>query len=84
DGVYVVPAFVGLGAPYWDSDVRGAVFGLTRGTEKEQFIRATLESLAYQTRDVLYAMEQDSGISLKTLRVDGGASANNFLMQFQS
>lgn len=82
DGVYVVPAFVGLGAPYWDSDVRGAVFGLTRGTEKEQFIRATLESLAYQTRDVLYAMEQDSGISLKTLRVDGGASANNFLMQF--
>ncbi|EJP0774061.1 glycerol kinase GlpK, partial [Listeria monocytogenes] len=72
DGVYVVPAFVGLGAPYWDSDVRGAVFGLTRGTEKEQFIRATLESLAYQTRDVLYAMEQDSGISLKTLRVDGG------------
>ncbi|AHI56034.1 glycerol kinase GlpK [Listeria ivanovii] len=84
DGVYVVPAFVGLGAPYWDSDVRGAVFGLTRGTEKEQFIRATLESLAYQTRDVLYAMEQDSGIKLKTLRVDGGASANNFLMQFQS
>lgn len=67
DGVYVVPAFVGLGAPYWDSDVRGAVFGLTRGTEKEQFIRATLESLAYQTRDVLYAMEQDSGISLKNV-----------------
>lgn len=84
DGVYVVPAFVGLGAPYWDSDVRGAVFGLTRGTEKEQFIRATLESLAYQTRDVLQAMEQDSKITLKALRVDGGASANNFLMQFQS
>lgn len=63
DGVYVVPAFVGLGAPYWDSDVRGAVFGLTRGTEKEQFIRATLESLAYQTRDVLYAMEQDSELA---------------------
>lgn len=84
DGVYVVPAFVGLGAPYWDSDVRGAVFGLTRGTTKEHFIRATLESLAYQTKDVLDAMEADSGISLKTLRVDGGAVANNFLMQFQS
>lgn len=84
DGVYVVPAFVGLGAPYWDSDVRGAVFGLTRGTEKEQFVRATLESLAYQTRDVLHAMEEDSKIKLKALRVDGGASANNFLMQFQA
>ncbi len=84
DGVYVVPAFVGLGAPYWDSDVRGAVFGITRGTEKEHFIRATLESLAYQTRDVLHAMEQDSKIELKTLRVDGGASANDFLMQFQA
>ncbi|EIA21048.1 glycerol kinase [Listeria fleischmannii 1991] len=84
DGVYVVPAFVGLGAPYWDSDVRGAVFGLTRGTEKEQFVRATLESLAYQTRDVLHAMEEDSKIKLKALRVDGGASANDFLMQFQA
>lgn len=84
EGVYVVPAFVGLGTPYWDSDVRGAVFGLTRGTQKEHFIRATLESLAYQTKDVLDAMEVDSGISLKTLRVDGGAVANNFLMQFQS
>lgn len=84
DGVYVVPAFVGLGAPYWDSDVRGAIFGLTRGTDKEHFVRATLESLAYQTRDVLTAMEQDSGIELKTLRVDGGAVTNNFLMQFQS
>lgn len=84
DGVYVVPAFVGLGAPYWNSDVRGAIFGLTRGTEKEQFIRATLESLAYQTRDVLTSMENDSGINLKTLRVDGGAVNNNFLMQFQS
>ncbi|WP_426450239.1 glycerol kinase GlpK [Paenibacillus sp. S-38] len=84
EGVYVVPAFVGLGSPYWDSDVRGAVFGLTRGTSKEQFIRATLESLAYQTRDVLTAMEEDSGIVLQTLRVDGGAVANNFLMQFQS
>lgn len=84
EGVYVVPAFVGLGTPYWDSDVRGAVFGLTRGTTKEHFIRATLESLAYQTKDVLTAMEADSGISLKTLRVDGGAVKNNFLMQFQS
>lgn len=83
-GVYVVPAFVGLGAPYWDSDVRGAVFGLTRGTTKEHFIRATLEALAYQTKDVLTAMEADSGISLKTLRVDGGAVKNNFLMEFQS
>lgn len=84
DGVYVVPAFVGLGTPYWDSEVRGAVFGLTRATSKEHFIRATLESLAYQTKDVLTAMEHDSGISLKTLRVDGGAVKNNFLMQFQS
>ncbi|SDY27204.1 glycerol kinase [Evansella caseinilytica] len=84
DGVYVVPAFVGLGTPYWDSEVRGAIFGLTRGTEKEHFVRATLESLAYQTKDVLHAMEADSGIDLKTLRVDGDAVANNFLMQFQS
>ena len=84
EGVYVVPAFVGLGTPYWDSEVRGAVFGLTRGTEKEHFVRATLESLAYQTKDVLDAMEADSDISLKKLRVDGGAIANNFLMQFQS
>lgn len=84
DGVYVVPAFVGLGAPYWNSDVRGAIFGLTRGTEKEQLVRATIESLAYQTRDVLTSMESDSGINLKTLRVDGGAVSNNFLMQFQS
>lgn len=84
DGVYMVPAFVGLGTPYWDSDARGAVFGLTRGTTKEHFIRATLESLAYQTKDVLDAMISDSGIDLKTLRVDGGAVKNNFLMQFQS
>lgn len=84
EGVYVVPAFVGLGTPYWDSDARGAVFGLTRGTKKEHFVRATLESLAYQTRDVLTAMEVDSGIQLKSLRVDGGAASNNFLMQFQS
>lgn len=84
EGVYVVPAFVGLGTPYWDSDVRGAVFGLTRGTSKEHFIRATLEALAYQAKDVLTAMESDSGINLKTLRVDGGAVKNNFLMEFQA
>ncbi|KAB2338131.1 glycerol kinase GlpK [Cytobacillus depressus] len=84
DGVYVVPAFVGLGTPYWDSDVRGAVFGLTRGSSKEHLIRATIESLAYQTKDVLAAMESDSGIQLKKLRVDGGAVKNNFLMEFQS
>ncbi|MGP4077993.1 glycerol kinase GlpK [Halobacillus sp. K22] len=84
DGVYLVPAFVGLGTPYWDSDARGAVFGLTRGTSKAHFVRATLESLAYQTKDVLDAMIADSGINLKTLRVDGGAVKNDFLMQFQS
>ena len=84
DGVYVVPAFSGLGAPYWDMEARGSVFGLTRGTTKAHLTRATLESIAYQTRDVLTAMQQDSGIKLKSLRVDGGASANNFLMQFQS
>ncbi|WP_028393101.1 glycerol kinase GlpK [Bacillus cihuensis] len=84
DGVYIVPAFVGLGTPYWDSDVRGAAFGITRGTRKEHFIRATLESLAYQTKDVLEAMKEDSGIELKTLRVDGGVVKNNFLMEFQS
>lgn len=84
EGVYIVPAFVGLGTPYWDSEVRGAVFGLTRGTTKEHFIRATVESLAYQTKDVLSAMEADSGIALKALKADGGAVKNNFLMQFQS
>ena len=84
DGVYVVPAFVGLGTPYWDSDVRGAVFGLTRGTSKEHFVRATLESLAYQTRDVFEAMASDSGIEMKKLRVDGGVVMNDFLMQFQA
>ncbi|HCA7391457.1 TPA: glycerol kinase GlpK [Staphylococcus pseudintermedius] len=84
EGVYVVPAFVGLGTPYWDSDARGAIFGLTRGTEKEHFIRATLESLCYQTCDVIEAMGQDSGIEVNSLRVDGGAVKNNFLMQFQS
>jgi glycerol kinase len=84
DGVYFVPAFVGLGAPYWRSDVRGAVFGLSRGTTKEQFIRAALESMAYQTRDVLASMETDSGIPLKELRADGGAIANDFMAQFQA
>ncbi|WP_033544071.1 glycerol kinase GlpK [Planococcus sp. CAU13] len=83
-GVYVVPAFVGMGTPYWDSEARGAVFGLTRGTEKEHFIRATLESLAYQTKDVLDCMEQDSGTEIQLLRADGGAVGNAFLMQFQS
>lgn len=84
DGVYMVPAFVGLGTPYWDTDARGAVFGLTRGTTKAHFIRATLESLAYQTKDVVDVMIKDAGIELKTLRVDGGAVGNDLLMQFQS
>ena len=84
EGVYVVPAFVGLGTPYWDSEVRGAIFGLTRGSSKAHLIRATLESICFQTRDVLSAMEKDSGIKLKGLRVDGGAVKNNFLMQFQA
>ena len=83
-GAYVVPAFVGMGAPYWDQYARGTVVGVTRGCRKEHFIRATLESIAYQTYDVLKVMEKDSGISLKLLRVDGGASANNFLMKFQA
>ncbi len=84
DGVYLVPAFVGLGTPYWDSEARGAMFGLTRGTERSHIVRATLESLAYQTKDVMTAMESDAGIESKKLRADGGAVANNFLMQFQS
>ena len=84
NGVYVVPAFVGLGAPYWDPYARGTVVGITRGTKKEHFIRAALESLAYQTYDILMAMQEDSGIRLKALKVDGGACENNFLMQFQS
>jgi len=83
-GVYVVPAFTGLGAPYWDMEATGAIFGLTRGTTKNHIIRATLESLAYQTKDVLDAMQKDSKVALSQLRVDGGASANNFLMQIQS
>ncbi|MBR3694498.1 MAG: glycerol kinase GlpK [Erysipelotrichales bacterium] len=84
EGVYVVPAFVGLGAPYWDDKCRGAMFGLTRGVTREHIIRATLESLAYQTKDILLAMCEDSGVELKKLKVDGGAVKNNFLMQFQS
>ncbi|WP_312645775.1 glycerol kinase GlpK [Hydrogenoanaerobacterium sp.] len=84
NGVYVVPAFVGLGAPHWDQYARGAIVGLTRGANKYHIIRATLESLAYQTNDVLKAMQEDSGITLTSLKVDGGACANNFLMQFQS
>ena len=84
EGVYLVPAFVGLGAPYWRSDVRGAMFGLSRGTRKEHVVRAALESMAYQSRDVLAAMEADAGIPLKELRADGGAIANDFMAQFQS
>ena len=83
-GVYMVPAFVGLGAPYWDMNARGMIIGLTRGTTKAHIVRATLDSLAYQTRDVLGAMEADSGNPLATLKVDGGAVANNLLMQFQA
>lgn len=83
-GVYVVPAFVGLGAPYWDMGARGAIVGLTRGTTREVLVRATLESLAYQTRDVVESMERDSGIRLAWLQVDGGAARNNWLMQFQA
>lgn len=84
NGVYLVPAFVGMGAPYWDMYARGTVVGLTRGAKAEHLVRATLESIAYQTRDVLEAMQEDSGIALQALKVDGGAVRNNFLMQFQS
>ena len=84
NGVYLVPAFVGLGAPYWDMYARGTLTGLTRGANRNHIVRATLESIAFQTRDVLEAMQEDSGIQLKALKVDGGAVANNFLMQFQS
>jgi glycerol kinase len=83
-GVYVVPAFTGLGAPYWDADARGAIIGITRGTKREHIIRATLESIAYQTADVMDVMHRDSGVQIRQLKVDGGAVANNFLMQFQS
>ncbi|MGX7107508.1 glycerol kinase GlpK [Hutsoniella sourekii] len=84
DEVYVVPAFTGLGAPYWNSDARGAVFGLTRGTSREDFVKATLQSLAYQTRDIIDTMELDTGMPINVLKVDGGAAMNDYLMQFQS
>ncbi len=84
NGVYMVPAFTGLGAPYWDAEARGAIIGITRGTKREHIVRAALESIAYQTADVMEAMRLDSNIDIKRLRVDGGATANNFLMQFQS
>lgn len=84
DGVYMVPAFTGLGAPYWDMYARGGIFGLTRGTKREHIVRATLESLAYQSRDVIDIMKEDSGLELKSIRVNGGATTNDFLMQFQA
>lgn len=84
NGVYVVPAFVGLGAPYWDMYARGSIVGITRGAKAEHIVRASLEAIAYQTKEVLDSMEEDSGIKLKALKVDGGAVANNFLMQFQA
>lgn len=84
NGVYIVPAFTGLGTPYWDDDARGAVFGLTRGTTKEHFIRATLEAIAYQNKDVMNVMLEEASIPLKCLYADGGATSNNFLMQFQA
>ncbi len=83
-GVYVVPAFVGLGAPYWDPYARGTVVGMTRGTNRYHFVRATLESIAYQVSDLIRVMEKDSGMMLTSLKVDGGGAANNFLMQFQA
>src|SRR5262249_17990961 len=83
-GVYLVPAFVGLGAPYWDAEARGAIVGLTRGVTRHHIVRAALEALAYQTRDVVDAMARDAGTPLTHLRVDGGAAANDFLMQLQA
>jgi glycerol kinase len=83
-GMYIVPAFTGLGAPYWNAYARGTVVGLTRGCGKEHFIRAALEAIAYQSTDVMHAMEEDAGVKLKSLKVDGGASANDFLMGFQA
>jgi glycerol kinase len=84
EGVYMVPAFVGLGAPYWDQYARGLIIGLTRGSTIEHIARATVDSMAYQTREVLEAMQADSGVTLKELKVDGGAVVNNDLMQFQA
>ena len=83
-GAYVVPAFTGLGAPYWNQRARGTVVGITRGFSRAHLVRATLESIAYQTQDIIEAMERDSGIGIAALKVDGGACANNFLMQFQA
>ena len=83
-GVYVVPAFTGLGAPYWDMYARGAIFGLTRGANRNHIIRAALESIAYQSKDLIDAMQEDSGCKLTSIKVDGGASRNNLLMQFQA
>ena len=82
--MYIVPAFVGLGTPYWDDDARGAVFGLTRNSDNRHFVRASLESIAYQCKDVFEVMKKETGLKIPTLKVDGGATANNFLMQFQS
>ena len=84
DGVYIVPAFTGLGAPYWDMNAKGAIFGLTRGTKREHIIRAMLESIAYQCVDVFNCIKEDTNIQIQNLKVDGGASANGFLLQFQS
>ncbi|MGX7076387.1 glycerol kinase GlpK [Globicatella sanguinis] len=84
DEVYIVPAFTGLGAPYWNSDARGSVFGLTRGTTREDFVKATLQSIAYQVRDIIETMKSDSGIDIPVLKVDGGAAMNDFLLQFQA
>src|SRR5690606_40063065 len=83
-GVYLVPAFAGLGAPYWDPYARGILVGITRGTTRAHVVRAALEAIAYQTVDVMQAMEQDAGVPLRALRVDGGAAVNDFLMQFQA
>ena len=83
-GVYIVPAFTGIGAPYWDMYARGTIVGITRGTKREHIIRAALEAIAYQSADLVSAMERDTGMKLKSLRVDGGASRNSFLMQFQA
>jgi glycerol kinase len=83
-GVYLVPAFVGLGAPYWDSEARGTIVGITRGTTKAHLVRAALEAIAFESRDLLDAMEKDSGRTLSSIKADGGASANSFLMQFQA
>lgn len=84
EGVYLIPAFVGLGTPYWENDVRGTIFGLTRGTSRNHIVRAALESIAFQSCDVIEVMKQEAHISLKSLSVDGGATSNAFLMQFQS